>query len=309
MNRRNAIAALLLGAAVSLAPAMAQQPAASTGPMVRAGATQKLSEHVHAIPDNSTPGVPNIGFVVGSNAILVIDTGMGAPNGQIVLAEARKLGANKKLYLVTTHVHPEHDLGAGAFPADTTMIRSRAQVTEIAEEGMRTADVFRRRSDINKRLLEGAAFRTANVTFDASHDLDLGGVKVKLVTLGTAHTQGDTGVYVEGDGVVFSGDVAMKALPAVSAKSTSKQWLASLDKLDAFKPKVVVPSHGPIGDAAYISAYRTYLIRVRDRAAALKKEGKTLDQTVEALTTELKADYPDTGRAAGAIRAAYAEAN
>lgn len=309
MKRRTALAALAALTAMAIAPASAQRPAASTGPMVRAGATQKLSEHVYAIPDNSTPGVPNVGFVVGNNAILVVDTGMGAPNGQTVLAEARKLGASKKLYLVTTHVHPEHDLGAGAFPADTTMIRSKAQVAEIAEEGMRTADVFRGRSETNKKLLEGAAFRTANVTFDASHDLDLGGVKVKLVALVTAHTQGDTGIYVEGDGVLFSGDVAMRALPAVSAKSTSKQWLASLDKLDGFKPKIVVPSHGPIGDAAYISTYRTYLIRVRDRAAAMKKEGKTVDQTVEALTAELKADYPDTGRAAGAIRAAYAEAN
>jgi glyoxylase-like metal-dependent hydrolase (beta-lactamase superfamily II) len=308
MKRRTALVALAVLVAATVAPAIAQQRAPS-GPMVRAGTTQKLSEHVYVIPDNSTPGVPNVGFVVGGSAILVIDTGMGAPNGQIVLAEARKLGADKKVYLVTTHVHPEHDLGAQAFPADTTMIRSRAQVAEIAEEGMRVADVFRSRSEANRKLLEGAEFRPANLTFDASHDLDLGGVKVKLVALGTAHTQGDTGAYVEGDGVLFSGDVAMKALPAVSAKSTSKQWLASLDKLDGFKPKIVVPSHGPIGDAAYISSYRTYLIRVRDRAAALKKEGKTVDQAVETITAELKADYPDTGRAAGAIRAAYAEAS
>lgn len=310
MNRRSAAIGLALMSIAVLSPAIAQQPAApaaSAGPMVKVGATQKLSTHVYAIPDGSTPGVPNVGFIVGSKATLVVDTGMGPPNGKTVLAEAQKLSATNKIYLVTTHVHPEHDLGAQAFPATTTLIRSKAQVAEIAEEGMRTADVFRGRSEINKQLLDGAQFRKADVTFETSYDLDLGGVKVQLVTLGTAHTQGDTGIFVEGDGVLFSGDVAMKALPAVSAKSTSKQWLASLDKLAAFNAKIVVPSHGPIGDAAYISAYRTYLVRVRDRAAALKKEGKTVDQTVEALTAELKADYPDTGRAAGAIRAAYAD--
>ena len=309
MNRRNAITALLLGAAVCLAPAMAQQPA-STGPMVRAGVTTKLSEHAYAIPDNSVPGVPNVGFVVGNNAILVIDTGMGRPNGDTVVAEARKLGASKKLYLVTTHVHPEHDLGAQAFPAGTTMIRSNAQVREIAEEGMRTADIFRGRSDTNKRLLEGAEFRKADVTFDSKYDLDLGGVSVQIFSLGPAHTQGDTGVFVNGDRVLYSGDVAMKALPAfASSKASAKQWQASLDKLDALKPAVVVPSHGPIGDASYMASYRTYITRVQTRAAALKKEGKTVDQTVETITAELKADYPDTSRAAGAIRAAYAEAN
>jgi glyoxylase-like metal-dependent hydrolase (beta-lactamase superfamily II) len=309
MTRRTALAGLALLAAAIVAPSAAQQPAAS-GPMVRAGATTKLSEHAYAIPDNSIPGVPNVGFVVGSHAILVIDTGMGAPNGQTVVAEAQKLGANKKLYLVTTHVHPEHDLGAQAFPAGTTVLRSNAQEREIAEEGMRTADVFRGRSDTNKRLLEGAEFRKADITFDSKYDLDLGGVSVQILSLGPAHTQGDTGVFVNGDRVLYSGDVAMKALPAfASSKASAKQWQASLDKLDALKPGIVVPSHGPIGDAAYIANYRTYITRVQTRAAALKKKGKTVDQAVETITAELKADYPDTGRAAGAIRAAYAEAN
>ena len=314
MNRRNAVMGLaLLGLAAIGAPALAQtpapQPAASAGPLVKAGATQKLTAHVYAIPDGSTPGVPNVGFVVGSKGTLVIDTGMGAPNGKTVLAEAQKLSTTNKLYLVTTHVHPEHDLGAQAFPAATIMIRSNTQVKEIAEEGFRTADAFRGRSEINKQLLDGAEFRKADVTFDASYDLDLGGVKVKLLALGPGHTQGDTAIFVEGENVLFSGDLAMKALPAfASSKSSPKQWLTALDRMDALKPKIVVPSHGPIGDAAYIGAYRTYIARVRDRAAALKKEGKSVDDAVTTITAELKPDYPDTGRAASAIRAAFAEA-
>jgi glyoxylase-like metal-dependent hydrolase (beta-lactamase superfamily II) len=308
MNRRTALAAIAILAATTIQPGAAQQPAAA-GPMVRSGATIQLSEHVYAIPDNSVPGVPNVGFVVGADAILVIDTGMGAPNGQTVLAEAQKLGSSKKLYLVTTHIHPEHDLGAQAFPPGTIMIRSNAQVREIAEEGMRTADVFRSRSETNKRLLEGAEFRHADVTFDNRHDLDLGGVSVQILALGPAHTQGDSGVFVSAERVLFAGDVAMKALPAfASPKASAQQWLTSLNALGTLNPSIVVPSHGPIGDTSYIVDYRTYLTRIQARAAALKKEGKTVDQAVEAITAELAADYPDTSRAAGAIRAAYREA-
>jgi glyoxylase-like metal-dependent hydrolase (beta-lactamase superfamily II) len=313
MNRRSAALSLALLGLAALVPAAAQQspapPAASAGPIVKAGATQKLTAHVYAIPDGSTPGVPNVGFIVGSKATLVIDTGMGPPNGKTVLAEAQKLSATNKLYLVTTHVHPEHDLGAQAFPATTTLIRAKAQVSEITEEGFRTADAFRGRSEINKQLLEGAEFRKADVTFDSTYDLDLGGVKVKLLALGPGHTQGDTAIFVEGENVLFSGDLAMKALPAfASSKSSAKQWLTALDKMDALKPKIVVPSHGPIGDAAYIAAYRTYITRIQSRAAALKLEGKSVDDAITAITAELKSDYTDTGRAAGAIRAAYAEA-
>jgi glyoxylase-like metal-dependent hydrolase (beta-lactamase superfamily II) len=318
MNRRSAaLGASILGLALiglaALFPAVAQQtpaaPAASAGPIVKAGATQKLSDHVYVISDGGVGGVPNVGFIVGSKATLVIDTGMGAPNGKTVLAEAQKLSATNKLYLVTTHVHPEHDLGAQAFPATTTMIRANAQVKEIAEEGFRTADMFRGRSEINKQLLEGAEFRKADVTFDSSYDLDLGGVKVKLFALGPGHTQGDTVTFVEGDNVLFSGDLAMRALPAfASSKSSARQWLVALDRMDALKPKIVAPSHGPIGDAAYIAGYRTYITRIQTRAAALKREGKSVDDAVAAITAELKADYPDTARAAGAIRVAYNEA-
>jgi glyoxylase-like metal-dependent hydrolase (beta-lactamase superfamily II) len=277
--------------------------------VVRSGATTKLSAHVWAIPDDGVPAVPNVGFVVGDKAVLVIETGMGPPNGRTVLAEAQKLAGPRKLYLVTTHVHPEHDLGAQAFPASTTLIRSNDQVREIGEEGLRMADVFRSRSAVNARLLEGAAFRKADMTFDKSQDLDLGGVKVRILAMGPDHTQGDTAIFVEGERVLFAGDLAMKGWPAfASSKSSLNHWLSSLDVLDGLKPRIVVPSHGPIGDAAFIAGYRSYLTRIRDRTAAAKRSGKTLDEATATVTAELKPDYPDTSRMAGAIRSAYAEA-
>lgn len=308
MKRRTALAALAALTALAIAPAFAQQPAASTGPMVRAGATQKLSEHVYAIPDNSTPGVPNVGFVVGSNGILVIDTGMGAPNGATVLAEARKLGAAKKLYLVTTHVHPEHDMGVHAFPGDSKLIRSKDQVAAIAAgAGMNLVPVFASRSDLNKELLKDAKHRDADIVFEQDYTLDLGGVSAKIYGMGTNHTQGDTVVLV--DGVLFSGDVAMKPQPAfANPTATISHWLSSLDKLQAMKPKQIVPSHGPFGDVAIIEGYRGYLTRVRDRTAELKKAGKTQDEAIQAITDEMSAQYPDKNRLAGAIRAGYSEA-
>jgi len=298
----------LAGALAICAAGHAQAPA-SQGPIVREGTTVKISEHVYVIPDNSAPGVPNVGIIVGAKSILVVDTGMGRRNGETVLKEARKAGGNKPLYLVTTHVHPEHDLGAQAFPAETKMIRSQAQVAEIAEFGQTTADAFRKRSEINRELLEGAEFRKADITFDSEYSLDLGGLAVKIYAVGPNHTPGDTITFVAPDGVLFSGDVAMKPLPAfASPKSSLNHWLTSLDKLDALKPRIVVPSHGPNGDAGYISGYRQYLTSVRDRTAAAKGGGKSVEEATQIVVGELKQQYPDTGRINGAVRTAYAEA-
>jgi glyoxylase-like metal-dependent hydrolase (beta-lactamase superfamily II) len=298
-----ALAALLMLAQ----PLAAQTPA---DPIVKTEGLRQVSPHVYIIPDNSVPLVPNVGFVIGERGILVIDTGLGPRNGSAVLEVAKELGGSRALYLVTTHFHPEHDLGAQVFPESTTLIRSNDEAKDIAEFGLQLAQVFARRSAINAELLKDADFRKANVTFDRDYALDLGGVKVQLIAMGANHTRrGDTAIWVESDRVLFSGDVAMRAQPAfASPYSTIRQWLSSLDKLEALKPAVIVPSHGPTGDAAFISGYRNYLIEVRDRTAADKKAGRTADQTTETVTAAMAERFPDKGRLAGAIKAAYAEA-
>lgn len=287
-------------------PLAAQTPA---DPIVKTEGLRQVSPHIYIIPDNSVPLVPNVGFVIGERGILVIDTGLGPRNGSAVLEVAKELGGSRALYLVTTHFHPEHDLGAQVFPESTTLIRSNDQAKDIAEFGLQLAQVFARRSAINAELLKDADFRKANATFDRDYALDLGGVKVQLIAMGANHTRGDTAIWVESDRVLFSGDVAMRAQPVfASPYSTIRHWLSSLDRLEALKPAVIVPSHGPTGDAAFISGYRNYLIEVRDRTAADKKAGRTADQTTETVTAAMAERFPDKGRLAGAIKAAYAEA-
>lgn len=288
----------------------ASQPAPPPVPIIRPEGLRRVSEHVQVIPDGNVPVVPNVGFVIGETGILVIDTGLGPRNGALVAGVARQLGGRRAAYLVTTHAHPEHDLGAQAFPASTRLIRSTDQVADIAEFGLNLARVFAARSPEMAALLEGADFRAADVTFEREHDLDLGGVRARILALGPNHTRGDTGVWVTPDRVLFSGDVAMRAQPSfASPHSSLRHWLASLDRLEALAPAVVVPSHGPIGDLGFIAGYRAYLTEIRDRAAAAKRAGSSLDQTVEAITAALVSRYPDRGRLAGAIRSAYAEAS
>jgi len=294
------IAIVCLAAGVTLA-AQAPRP----DPLVKEGVTEKISEHVHVIPDGSVPLVPNIGIIVGSRATMVVDTGLGARNGQAVLRETQKVSRNADLYVATTHIHPEHDLGAMAFPPSAKMIRSRDQEMEIADTGLEVAQRFAGMSATNAELLKGAEYRRANITFDKEQVVDLGGVRVRVMAMGTNHTRGDTGFFVDPDGVLFSGDVVMVGLPAFSSPASSvAHWLESLDRFARLQPKRIVPSHGPLGDATLIANYRTFLTTVSGRAAVLKKEGRSLDETVTLLQSELQDRY-DRQRMTSAIRAAY----
>lgn len=296
---------ILAATALAIAP-LAAQP---VNPIVREGVTEKISEHVHVIPDGSVPLVPNVGIILGSRGVFVVDTGLGVRNGEAVVREVRKLGNKEALYLATTHFHPEHDLGALAFPPETKMLRSADQQKDIDEFGLQLAKTFSGRSPFIADLLKDAAFRKADAVFDTERTIDLGDVRVRVIAVGPNHTRGDTVFFVEPDGVLFSGDVAMRPMPSFASPYSSVQhWLASLDRLEALRPRRIVPSHGPMGDTSLIEGYRKYLTTVRTRAGELKRQGKTIDETVQAVSTELQGSYPDRGRLAGAVRAAYNEA-
>jgi glyoxylase-like metal-dependent hydrolase (beta-lactamase superfamily II) len=305
---RAPFAAIIVLALAALAPPLAAQT--PPAPIVKTEGLRQISPHVQIIPDNSVPLVPNVGYVIGEKAVLVIDTGLGPRNGAAVYEVAKKLAGSKPLYLVTTHVHPEHDLGAQAFPATAKLIRSTDQVKDIAEFGLQLAEVFAKRSAINAELLKGADFRKADITFERDDDLDLGGVHARLVAMGANHTAGDTIIWIESDRVLFAGDIAMRAQPAfASPHSSLKHWLASLDQLEALKPTIIVPSHGPTGEGVgFIAGYRAYLTEIRDRTAAEKRAGASADQAVATVTAALSDRAPDKARLAGAIRTAYAEA-
>jgi glyoxylase-like metal-dependent hydrolase (beta-lactamase superfamily II) len=308
MRKLGTMAAALVVAVLMTHRGGAQTP--PPPPLIKPEGLRQVSAHVHVIPDNSVPMVPNVGIIVGEQAVLVVDTGLGPPNGATVLNVAQKLGGSRALYVVVTHFHPEHDLGAQAFPATAKMIRSSDQLKDIAEFGLETAKNFASRSAINTELLKGADYRKADITFEKDYELDLGGVKARLSAMGPNHTRGDIAIWIEPDRILFAGDLAMKAQPAFATPNSSlRQWLASLDRLEALKPVLIVPSHGPTGDdTAFITGYRAYLTEVRDRTAAEKRAGRNVDQAVEAITAALVARFADRARLAGAITAAYAEA-
>jgi glyoxylase-like metal-dependent hydrolase (beta-lactamase superfamily II) len=313
---RSALAVALVGAFVTHC-ALAQQ-AAAPPPMIKQGATKKVAEHTFVILDDNVGLVPNVGIVVGERATLIVDTGLGERNGAIVLAEARKLSDNTDFYLTATHFHPEHDLGATAFPANAKMIRWREQQTEADEQGAQMIERFSSFSPAAAELLAGARFRAVDTLFDDELTLDLGGVHVRLSGVGPAHTRGDTVMYVEEDKVLFTGDVVMPVFPAASAPSANiEQWLSSIADFQEFAPRVVVPAHGRLIDATTLARYREYLTAVQTQTRAAKRQGQSVEAAQAAIAPALAQQFgdlapqgggPATGRINAAIQAAYREA-
>jgi glyoxylase-like metal-dependent hydrolase (beta-lactamase superfamily II) len=305
MSRSTVVSvAVLLGAAM-----VSAQRGPAPDPLIRENATVKLADHTYVIPDANVSLVPNVGIVVGSKATLVIDPGLGRRNGETVLKEAAKVSKNTELYVASTHFHPEHTTGYLAFPPTAKYVNSTTQEKEFEETGMQMVKTFSGRSPLTAELLKDAARRPADITFDREYTLDLGGVRVRCVLVGPTHTRGDTGFFVEGDGVLFAGDVVMnESYLAAGPASSMKAWLAAFDTFSALGPRTVVPAHGAVGPGSLVGTNRAWVQQVRDRALALKAEGKSLEETGTMVQAEFVKQHPEWPRAQGLAalaRAAY----
>jgi glyoxylase-like metal-dependent hydrolase (beta-lactamase superfamily II) len=299
-------------AAVSVIEAKAQRGPAPD-PLVKEGTAVKLGQYTWVIPDGGVGGVPNVGIVVGTRGTLVIDPGMGRRNGEIVLREVGKVSRNTEVYIATTHYHPEHTTGYVAFPTTAKYINSRAQEAEFAESGAAMVQTFASRSPFQTDLLKDAQRRVADITFDKDYTLDLGGVRVRFLLVGPTHTKGDTGFFVEGDNVLFSGDVVMnQSFVAANAMTSSvRAWLAAFDAFEAMRPRTIVPAHGPIGDGTLIPTLRAVMLDIQTKARTLKAQGRSIDDVAMTLQAEVQAKYPMWARlngVAAAARVAFNEA-
>jgi glyoxylase-like metal-dependent hydrolase (beta-lactamase superfamily II) len=282
-------------------------------PLVQENKTIKVSEHVYAIPDDRVNLVPNIGIIVGTRATLIVDAGMGPRNGLTVLRELAKVSKNTELYFTTTHFHPEHMTGGQAFPANTIVIRPEVQQEEVDRKQPEFIRNFSRRTPEMKALLQDLKPRPPDILFDREATLDLGGVTVKLLWLGPAHTRGDNFVFVEEDGVLFTGDAVINRFFPIfpDADASGRNWLSILDQLDALHPRTIVPGHGEVGEASLIGTERTYLNAVQTRVAELKAQGKSVEEAAKLLSEEFRAKYPtweNPGWIADAVERFYSEA-
>lgn len=250
----------------------------------------KVSDHVY-----ETTGFPNVVYVIGGNATLVVDTGLGPANGALVARVAKKLSKGPKLFLTTTHYHPEHAAGLGGFPPETMLIRPTVQQQELEKEGEQTLTFFRNSPQFAPSLQGLGPLRHPDVTFDGEAKLDLGaGVTVRLMFLGAGHTASDELIFVEPDKALITGDIVQnKVVPSVASSGGSfASWLTVLDKLIPLQPRVVVPTHSKIGDASLITAEAAFISAFQGRVEALKRSGVSSADAAKQLTEVFKTSYP-----------------
>ena len=248
-------------------------------PPVVCGEPAEVADGVLVIPDGRVPLVPNVGFVVGDHAVLVIDTGVGRRNGAHVLEHAKRLAAGRPVFLTTTHFHPEHGFGAQVFKGEATIIYNRPQRDELHRKGAAYIEMFKGLGPDIAGEIADVELTDPDVTYDGRAEIDLGGHRAVLQSWGPAHTAGDQTILVDGR-VLFGGDLfetrmfpIVPYFPPADTDVDGSRWITVLDQLMALDPAVVVPGHGEVTDVSLIRDVRDYLDYVRSEAGRLRASG------------------------------------
>jgi quinoprotein relay system zinc metallohydrolase 2 len=249
--------AVVLGLALWLLPAAAA-PAAEALEVTEVA--PRVFGHVgaHEETDAANHGdIATVGFVVGSEAVAIIDTGGSPAVGERLRAAVAAQTAHPVAYVINTHMHPDHVFGNAAFPA-ATVVGHHALHQALASR------VGTYRARLSETLGERVAADLAPVRVDTAVQdrmtLALGDRELLLTARPTAHTNNDLTVLDRRTGTLFAGDLLFVGR-VPSLDGSLRGWLQVMDDLDGPEVERIVPGHGPVQEdaTAALTAQRRYL--------------------------------------------------
>jgi quinoprotein relay system zinc metallohydrolase 2 len=225
--------------------------------------------------------IANLGFVVGSDAVAVIDTGGSVEVGEGLLSAVRQITGKTPKYVINTHEHPDHLFGNAAFALPGLIFVGHANLPqELAARGEHYLRSLR--EPLGAAAIERVRIIQPTLVVREETRLELGGRTLLLTAWSPpAHTSCDLTVLDEQTGTLYAGDlVFMQHVPVVDG--STKGWLTLLPRLAGLPAVRVVPGHGQLVAPwpAALDDERRYLATIAGDTRRLIGTGVPLDRAV-----------------------------
>lgn len=222
----------------------------------------------------------NIGFIVGSQCVAVVDAGGSLPVGQELRQAIRAHTSLPICYVILTHVHPDHFFGAAAFRADNpTYVGHQNLPRALQQRGKFYFNTLKR--DLGD-LADGSEVIPPTLLVQDELKLDLGGRSLVLHAWPVAHTDDDLTVFNVATQTLWASDLLfLQHTPVVDGSITG--FLSALGQLAALPAQHFVAGHGRT-DLPWPQALepeRHYLQLIVDEVRRALKQRKSIQDAVD----------------------------
>jgi quinoprotein relay system zinc metallohydrolase 2 len=233
--------------------------------------------------------IANIGFVVGRDAVAVVDPGGSSSDGRRLRAAIRNITPLPIRYVVLSHVHPDHIFGADAFLADKPQFVGHFKLPNaLGQRG----EYYRQRLEAVLGKGQAGSIVQPTLLVEGQREIDLGGRVLRITAHGLAHTDSDLSVFDSHTATLLPADLLfVHRVPALDG--SLKGWMKELAALKKLPAKRAVPGHGPTSvdwpeGASGLERYLGVLLRETRDAVA---KGLDIDAAVNTVGTSERTQW------------------
>ena len=238
-----------------------------------------FGKHV-SIEDKDNEDIANIGFIVGTNCVAVIDTGGSISIGHKLKKSIRRITKKPICYVINTHVHYDHILGNKAFTDESPDFIGHKDLAEAINQN-RDFFLNQFRNNLtsdpkNSDIIE------PNILIEKTKKLELGERSITLIPFATSHSHNDLIVIDNKTKTLWAGDLIFRErIPSLTG--SLKGWLKSINKIKELDIKVVVPGHGSVASSLdkAIKQQQDYLTLLLNKTRKAINEGKFINEAME----------------------------
>jgi len=257
----------------------------------------KLSDRIYVIygpmgePTKANQGFRNnIGFVLTSAGVVVVDPGTSVYVGRMALKKIRTVTKKPVVAVFNSHIHGDHWLGNEAFKEANPKVNIYAHANMIAQakagEGERWIKMFNAATD---NAVVGTKPVAPNIAVQDGQIIKIGDVKFKIHYTGHAHSDNDIMIEIPQEQAIFTGDIVRAGLIGISNSSFQGNINAVNVALQT-RSKLFIPGHGKAGGKMVAISYRDFLVLLRSTVAKNYDAGMP-DYKMKPFVINALADY------------------